>query len=252
MNDPRTLSVLHVSQPTEAGVARIAADLAADQVRRGWRVGVASPAEGALPGWTSAAGGTHLEWRAGRSPGPGIFGEARRLRRCIRAFEPDVVHLHSSKAGFAGRLLLRGKMPTVFEPNAWSFEALKGRMAAAARWWERRGAGWSDAIVCVSRAEMELGREARIEGAWHLIPNGIDLQRIPAAAAEDRSAARRVLGLSDEPVVVCIGRLSKQKGQDLLLDAWPIVLATRPQARLYLIGEGPDREALEDAHHPAV
>jgi glycosyltransferase involved in cell wall biosynthesis len=252
MNDPRTLSVLHVSQPTEAGVARIASDLAADQVRRGWRVGVASPIEGELPGWTSAAGAVHLGWRATRSPGPGVAGEIRRLRRLVREFAPDLVHLHSSKAGLAGRLLLRGKVPTVFEPNAWSFEALSGSVAAVARAWERRGARWADAIVCVSRAEMDLGRTAGIDGAWHVIPNGIDLQRFTEAVSEDRAAARRVLGLPDAPSVVCIGRLSEQKGQDLLLDAWSIVLASRPDARLYFVGDGPDRATLEERNLPGV
>lgn len=252
MDDPRALSILHVSQPTEAGVARIAADLAADQAARGWRVGVASPADGALPGWARAAGAAHLEWRAGRSPGPGIAGEIRRLRRCVRGFKPDLVHLHSSKAGLAGRLLLRGKVPTVFEPNAWSFEAVRGPIASMTRLWERKGARWATAIVCVSGAEMELGRAAGIEGDMHVIPNGIDLRRFPEAIAADRSAARRMLGLPDEPTVVCVGRLSEQKGQDLLLDAWAIVLARRPEARLFLIGDGPNRETLEARNLPHV
>ena len=174
------------------------------------------------------------------------------MKRCIAGFEPDIIHLHSSKAGLAGRSLLRGKRPTVFEPNAWSFEALKGAVAAMARAWERRAARWADAIVCVSSAEMELGRAAGIEGEMQVIPNGIDLQRFPAAAEEDRRAARRVLGLSDDPMVIVVGRLSEQKGQDVILDAWPSVLEAVPNARLYLIGDGPDRPALEERAVPRV
>jgi glycosyltransferase involved in cell wall biosynthesis len=252
MNDPRTLSVLHVSQPTEAGVARIAADLAADQVKRGWRVGVASPNDGALPGWVRAGGATHLEWSADRSPGPGVGGEVRRLGKCVREFQPDLVHLHSSKAGLAGRLLLRGKTPTIFEPNAWSFEAVTGAIASVTRWWERRAARWADAILCVSEAEKELGKAAGIDGKWRVILNGIDLQRFPFAGAEDRAAARRVLGLNDAPMVICVGRLSEQKGQDILLDSWPLVLASRPDARLFLIGDGPGRVTLEERNLPGV
>ena len=44
-----------------------------------------------------------------------------------------------------------------------------------------------------------------------------------------------------------MGRLSRQKGQDQLLDAWTPVRAAVPGARLYLIGDGPDREALATA-----
>jgi glycosyltransferase involved in cell wall biosynthesis len=41
-----------------------------------------------------------------------------------------------------------------------------------------------------------------------------------------------------------VGRLSRQKGQDLLLAAWAPVRTAVPGAVLYLIGEGPDRDAL--------
>jgi glycosyltransferase involved in cell wall biosynthesis len=41
-------------------------------------------------------------------------------------------------------------------------------------------------------------------------------------------------------LVVCVGRLSRQKGQDLLLAAWPAVAAEVPDARLALVGGGPD------------
>jgi glycosyltransferase involved in cell wall biosynthesis len=246
------LAVLHVSQPTEAGVARIAADLARGQVERGWRVAVASPAAGALPEWARAAGATHLDWAASRAPGPTVGAEVRRLRRCIESFRPDVLHLHSSKAGLAGRLLTRGRSPAIFEPNAWSFEALTGPAAAAARVWERRGARWCDAIVCVSEAERDLGVAAGIRAAWRVIPNGVDLEMLMPATAQDRSRARAELGIEDVPTVVCVGRLSRQKGQDWLLDAWPGVVRRVANARLYLVGDGPERQSLEAHSVPAV
>jgi glycosyltransferase involved in cell wall biosynthesis len=239
-------AVLHVSQPTEAGVARIAADLARLQVGRGWRIGVASPVSGPLREWTEASGATHLAWGATRAPGPRIAIEVRALAVCVDSFRPDVVHLHSSKAGLAGRLLVRGRTPTIFEPNAWSFEAVRGPVAAATRAWERRGARWCDAIVCVSEAEKDLGVRAGIEARWRVIPNGVDLQALTVAGPEDRAAARAMLGLDDAPTVICVGRLSPQKGQDLLLDAWPLVLARVPDARLYLVGDGVERATLED------
>ena len=245
MPSPRkTISVLHVSQPTEPGVARIAADLAASQVERGWRVGIASPRAGSLLGWARAAGVRHLEWRVGRAPGPSLVVEMRRLRACLDEFRPDVVHLHASKAGLAGRLLLRGRVPTIFEPNAWSFHAVSGPVRVATRVWERRAARWSDVILCVSGAERRLGVEAGIDAEWRVIPNGIDLQSLAVAEPEDRKAARAHLELPDAPTVVCIGRLSKQKGQDLLLEAWPRILRSSPEARLYLVGDESQYRAL--------
>jgi phosphatidylinositol alpha-1,6-mannosyltransferase len=56
---------------------------------------------------------------------------------------------------------------------------------------------------------------------------------------------RARLGVSPTaPVVVCAARLVRRKGQDTLLSAWPEVLAARPDARLLLVGDGPDRQRL--------
>ncbi|NEA48622.1 glycosyltransferase, partial [Streptomyces sp. SID10815] len=66
---------------------------------------------------------------------------------------PDLVHAHSAKAGLAGRLAVRGRIPTVFQPHAWSFEAVGGATAALALRWERWGTRWAARTVCVSEAE---------------------------------------------------------------------------------------------------
>src|SRR4051794_2187232 len=114
----RSLAVLHVAQPAEAGVPQCVAALAADQVARGWDVTVAAP-----EGVSLSPGVTHRVWHASRAPGPATPGETARVARIVRDARPDVVHLHSSKAGLAGRLAVRGRVPTVFSPHAWSFAA---------------------------------------------------------------------------------------------------------------------------------
>jgi hypothetical protein len=50
----------------------------------------------------------------------------------VEEVRPDLVHAHSAKAGLAGRLAVRGRIPTVFQPHAWSFEAVGGVTAALA------------------------------------------------------------------------------------------------------------------------
>ncbi len=64
-------------------------------------------------------------------------------------------------------------------------------------------------------------------------------------AAEGKTAVRRRLGLpEDRPVLVFIGRLIAEKGTDLLLDAFAALRARRP-AHLLIIGDGPERAAME-------
>src|SRR5207237_9746544 len=96
--------VRHVSMPTTEGVANILIGYVRDQLARGWTVTVACPDRGWLSTAARRAGANVVPWEATRSPGPSVLAETRRLRQIIDQVSPDVVHLHSSKAGMAGRL----------------------------------------------------------------------------------------------------------------------------------------------------
>ncbi len=58
--------------------------------------------------------------------------------------------------------------------------------------------------------------------------------RIIPCAVEFKNCKLKIENLS----VVCVSRLEKGKGQDLLIDAWPRVLEKYPNAKLKIIGEG--------------
>src|SRR4051794_16077414 len=111
MIDPKpSRNVLHVTEPVDGGVARCILDLIADQTRRGWRVGVVSPADATFTAALEAAGAEHLGWgipartivARSRPPLGSVARHGRSLRRTIFAWQPDIVHLHSSLAGIGG------------------------------------------------------------------------------------------------------------------------------------------------------
>jgi glycosyltransferase involved in cell wall biosynthesis len=247
-----SIRVLHVSQPGDGGVARVVADLARDQVVRRYDVAVAGPPEAELEEAVRSAGARFVAWRAGRNPGPRTLVEMRTLSRVLSAERPDLVHLHSSKAGLAGRLRLRGRVPTLFQPHSWSFEALRGPLRAAAAAWERRAASWTDTILCVSEGERAHGLSAGIRARYSVVPNGVDLDAFAAAGPAERAAARARLGLGEGPLAVCVARLSRQKGQDVLVRAWPGVRSRVPAARLVLVGGGSGEDDLRRAAGDAV
>lgn len=220
------------------------ADLVGDQIARGWDVTVACPDDGRLGADVRAAGARHLTWSATRSPGPSTWHEAWALSAVVRASEPQLVHLHSAKAGLAGRLALRGRLTTVFQPHAWSFLAVDGALRWASTAWERHAARWCHALAVVSIDEQRTGEAAGVHGPWAHLPNGVDLTRRRAAGEPERIAARARLGLAAGPLAVCVGRLSRQKGQDVLLSAWDAVRRAVPGAGLALVGDGPDAAAL--------
>jgi glycosyltransferase involved in cell wall biosynthesis len=68
------------------------------------------------------------------------------------------------------------------------------------------------------------------------IPNGVPVPPVPWQRRPDWRAS---------PRAAFVGRLAPEKGLDTLIAAWPSVRAEHPDARLLLIGEGPQRPALE-------
>ncbi len=231
------MRVLHVAQPTTAGVAQVVLQLVEDQVQRGWKVWLASPGNGRLLAAAGEKGAVALQWDARRSPGLATLGEAVELARIVRNVRPDIVHLHSAKAGLVGRLVIRGSVRTIYQPHAWSFHATRGPMSTLAIMWERCGARWTSVLLAVSQEELNEGLEIGVRGRCAVVPNGVDVSRLALA---DKAMARSALGLSAIPTVVCVGRVTRQKGQDCLLQAWPLVRAQVATARLFIVGDGPE------------
>ena len=231
--------MLHAAQPTDAGVARYVAAATRDQLARGWRVVVACPSGGQLSAELTAAGVPRLHWPATRSPSVDTVGETQRLRQLIDQVEPDVVHLHSAKAGLAGRLAVRGTRRTLFQPHGWSWLAARAATARGALAWERFAARWTDVCVCVGDGEAAEARDRRIRIRHVVVRNGVDLTNFAPADEQSRAAARHRLGIDRHvPLAVCLGRVTRQKGQDVLVTAWPQVREHCPTATLCIVGDG--------------
>jgi glycosyltransferase involved in cell wall biosynthesis len=247
------LDILHVVQPDHGGVAGYVVAACLDQVARGWDVAVACPDGGRLATDLASAGITRLTWRAERSPGPASMGEVLRLGQLINRRRPHIVHLHASKAGLAGRLALAGRLPVVFQPHAWSWLAVDGAMFAAAVTWERMAARWTDLFVCVGDGEAEQGRVRGVRGRYTVVRNGVDLLRFRPADDGARGDARARVGVcGDVPLAVCVGRVTRQKGQDVLISAWPLVTRQVPRAHLAIVGDGDLLSALRSRSVPGV
>jgi glycosyltransferase involved in cell wall biosynthesis len=103
---------------------------------------------------------------------------------------------------------------------------------------ERRYYRQMDAVICISRAFVVLAQETFELPAHrvHLIPPGVPEPR-PISIARDPHLA------------VCVRRLEKRMGIDVLLRAWVIVKNRVPGARLEIIGDGSERAALQEMAH---
>ncbi len=180
----------------------------------------------------------------------------RRLRGRQRAGAYDIVHLHGARAGVHGRIAARlaGVPLVVWTMHVYQPDILQGR-----RRWQAplyRSAEWAlgrfccDHIIAVSE---NLRRHAIAEE--HLPPerlttiySAVSLEAFapPLTAAPPAGS----LGLAANDIVVCtVGRLVAQKGVPDFLEAAARVQRALPRTRFLVVGDGPDRPALEAQGH---
>ena len=171
------------------------------------------------------------------------------LVRLIRRERPAIVHTHTSKAGFIGRLAaVIARAPAVIhQPHGHIFYGYYSpRRTAVFTALERQAARWTDRIITLTDrgAQEHLARGIGRAEQYVAVPSGVPTAEL-RAAAPPRGEARARLGLDpDAFIVVGLGRLVPIKGFDLLARALPALVAQIPSARVLLVGDGAERAHL--------
>lgn len=179
----------------------------------------------------------------------------RWLRAHAEEFDAAYVSGLREEACAAVMALGRSNCPVILRPEQtglsgdchWQLEAACGRRI-------KRRCGQAAALLAShSAAERELVAAGFPRNVIRRLPWGVPMPQPVAAAA--KATARAVLAqanpaLSAPPnarVVLSTGRLLASKGLSTLLDAWRTIAAARPEARLWIAGEGPEHAALSEA-----
>jgi len=163
--------------------------------------------------------------------------ESRAITRLLLSANAALLHTHGYHATLVGwHAARRARLPVVGMVHGYLDRNLKERLyRALERWVLRR----CDATITVSQRI----RDARVTSGVnprriHVIQNGI----APREKIGDRGEARRLLALEpNESVIGWVGRLSREKGADLLLEA---MSGESVPARVVTVGDGPERPAL--------
>lgn len=173
------------------------------------------------------------------------------LKRLLREFRPDVVHTHSAKAGFLGRLAAWSlRVPAIVHTvHGAPFHPYQSSAARTLfRWCEAYAARHCHALISVADAMTELMVEAGVapREKFTTIYSGMDVEPF-LNAAEHREAMRAKWGYRPEHVVVGkIARLFHLKGHEDVIRAAAEVIKSNRNVYFLLVGDGILRERLQD------
>ena len=161
-------------------------------------------------------------------------GVPARTRRALVGATPDVIHVHEPGVPWVGLAAASSTAaPVVATFHAWSD---RDRVYRGARPFVRRVLRDVAAHLAVSTAAADYHAEALglPRHRFEIVPNGVDVARF--AQAEPFPT------FGDEEALLFVGRLEPRKGLEHLIRAFTILKTTRPRLRLYVVGDGPDRD----------
>jgi len=175
---------------------------------------------------------------------------APRSARLVQSLDLDVYHAHHPflLGPAARRWARRAGRPLIFtyhtryEKYAHYVPLRRPLVESAAVRLSTRFASRADAVVAPSILVREHLRRRGVTTPISVVPTGVDLASFRPG---DRAAARRALGLGlDDRLLLYVGRLDREKSVDRVLLAFDRIAGTVAPARLWLVGQGKEGEAL--------
>lgn len=259
----RILHILDHSLPLHSGYTFRTAAILREQRALGWETfHLTSPKQGQVAAEFEDVDGLRF-YRTDVPPtGPPILNELRQIKAtetCLeqlaRELRPDILHAHSPvlNAIPALRVGKRLGIPVVYEIRAFWEDAavdhgttregsLRYRLTRALETWVLRRVDHAFTICEGLRSDI-VSRGITPEKVT-VIPNAVDIEGFQLSGEPDAELKRR-LGLDGATVIGFIGSFYAYEGLDLLLDAFPAMLAKRPELRILLVGGGPQETNLK-------
>ncbi|MEO0475090.1 MAG: glycosyltransferase [Planctomycetota bacterium] len=167
----------------------------------------------------------------------------RLLRDLCKRLHVDVWHAHDYKTDLLGRLIARSHpMKLVTTMHGFTGETWRTRLYAKL---SHRALRRYDRVLAVSPALMRYAAEHGVHpDKLRHVPNGIDLAE--SKRQQPREQAKYAIGLAkDEHAIALVSRFSIEKGVDRAIRMFASLHQLRPNTRLHLIGDGPQRAELE-------
>ena len=169
---------------------------------------------------------------------------SKALTEIIHQWQPDIIHTHFAIPAISARLTAKGcKVPVIVATQHELYSSMSFHLRCGTRWVEQ----FTDSVIYISKTVADsFGHDALVYtvdknslSKHSVIFNGIDCQALSQLTSSDKKK-------KEELKIICVGRMVPVKGQSVLLNAFPEILKTYPEAQLIFAGSGPDEVALKD------
>lgn len=176
------------------------------------------------------------------------FAYSRELKQILVEENIDVVHFNSTNTLVASKLTKRLGVRSIFTVRGLSMLSPGYRANFLLKFFYRiffrHHLGYIDEVVFVSNFDKEEAIRQRIVKKGVVIYNGLDIGPdyfLNREQSREELAKLSHRDLSNTFIIGSIGRLAKQKNYQFLISNWPKIKEIKPDAKLLIIGEGPER-----------
>lgn len=176
---------------------------------------------------------------------PHFLGIINDVAAELRRQRADLLVCQGYKADVLGWLAARSVgVPVMAVSRGWTAHTRKVRLYEAL---DRRVLRRMDAVVCVSGGQAAKVRRAGVEAdRLHVIHDSVDPNRFRAGGAEGRKILQELFATPRSAIIAGVGRQSPEKGFDQLIEAARLIAREAETVGIVLIGDGPDRQMLEE------
>jgi glycosyltransferase involved in cell wall biosynthesis len=195
--------------------------------------------ESGIPVWGIAAP-SEPKWQRPRS-WASFTRATLHFAQVVREFGPDVINVHyplSQALPILGAKLFRHRWRLVVTVHG-SEIRVSPSTAPRIGWWQARLLKAADAVTAVSESLLQdtLCKYPDPTGKFQVIPNGVGAEWFGTSPSP---------AIEEQRYILFVGRLHPVKGPDVLLHAWKQLSPQFPGMQLWLVGDGPEREKLEE------
>jgi glycosyltransferase involved in cell wall biosynthesis len=176
---------------------------------------------------------------------PHLGAAVDEVARHLRASSADILLTSGYKPDLIGwRAARLVGIPVVGIAHGWTGVTWKVKLY---EWLDALVMRWMDRVVCVSQATALRALQAGIPHSKRVvIPNAVDPKPYETLRPEAREIVEGFFASAPQSIIGAVGRLSPEKGMDVLVHAAALVAKQRPEVGFLVFGDGPARAQLEN------